>query len=198
MKRLLLFAALIAWSGMASAVVYKWVDAQGKLQYGDRPPDGVHAEVVELLGTHVAARRFGAAAVSAACPLRHGGSPQRLRPPKLDDTKAAVAADVAQTRDKQCTDAQDRYKKLIEGRRIYKTGPDGERQYMSSAGDRHRAAQRQARHRYDLQQHDLTGRGGPQALGFASPGSSRLCSLGKPHAVFLRAAMRFAAQRAKP
>jgi hypothetical protein len=47
MKRLLLFAALIAWSGMASAVVYKWVDAQGKLQYGDRPPDGVHAEVVE-------------------------------------------------------------------------------------------------------------------------------------------------------
>ena len=45
MKRLLLFAALIAWSGMASAVVYKWVDAQGKLQYGDRPPDGVHAEV---------------------------------------------------------------------------------------------------------------------------------------------------------
>ena len=52
MKRLLLFAALIAWSGMAGAVVYKWVDAQGKVQYGDRPPDGVHAEVVELLGAH--------------------------------------------------------------------------------------------------------------------------------------------------
>src|SRR5579863_6635654 len=54
MKRLLLFAALVAWSGMAGAIVYKWVDAQGKVQYGDRPPDGVHAEVVELLGTHVA------------------------------------------------------------------------------------------------------------------------------------------------
>jgi len=52
MKRLLLFAALIVWSGMASAVVYKWVDAQGKLQYGDRPPDGVHAEIVELLLPH--------------------------------------------------------------------------------------------------------------------------------------------------
>ena len=57
MKRLLLFAALIAWSGMASAVVYKWVDAQGKLQYGDRPPDGVHAEVVELLVPHAASTR---------------------------------------------------------------------------------------------------------------------------------------------
>jgi hypothetical protein len=52
MKRLLLFAALVAWSGIAGAVVYKWVDAQGKLQYGDRPPDGVHAELVEMPGNH--------------------------------------------------------------------------------------------------------------------------------------------------
>jgi hypothetical protein len=128
MKRLLLFAAMIAWSGMASAVVYKWVDATGKLQYGDRPPDGVHAEVVELLGTHVA--RTG------ATPASQAASPSRAVPKdttgKVDETKAAVDADVAQTRDKQCTDAQDRYKKLIEGRRIYKTGADGAREYMNS------------------------------------------------------------------
>ena len=47
MKRLLLFGALLAWSGMAGAVVYKWVDAQGKLQYGDRPPDGALIELDE-------------------------------------------------------------------------------------------------------------------------------------------------------
>ena len=52
MKRLLLCTALMVWSSLASAVVYKWTDAQGKVQYGDRPPDGVHAEVVEMLGTH--------------------------------------------------------------------------------------------------------------------------------------------------
>jgi hypothetical protein len=46
--------------------------------------------------------------------------------------KKAVADDVAQTRDKQCADAQDRYKKLIEGRKLYKTGTDGERQYLTS------------------------------------------------------------------
>ncbi len=128
MKRLLLLAALIAWSGMASAVVYKWIDADGKLQYGDRPPDGVHAEVVELLGTHVA--HTAAAPPSQSASASHGVPKDSTA--KLDDTKAAVDADVAQTRDKQCTDAQDRYKKLIEGRRIYKTGPDGEREYMSS------------------------------------------------------------------
>jgi hypothetical protein len=43
-----------------------------------------------------------------------------------------VDQDVAQVRDKQCTDAQDRYKKLIEGRRLYKAGADGERQFMTS------------------------------------------------------------------
>lgn len=131
MKRLLLFAALIAWSGMASAVVYKWVDAQGKLQYGDRPPDGVHAEVVELLvahaGTTTAARSTPAPATPAAARRNAANSGNK----DLDDKKA-VEQDVAQTRDKQCTEAQDRYKKLIEGRRLYKTGPDGERQFMNS------------------------------------------------------------------
>jgi hypothetical protein len=68
MKRVLLCAVLIAWSGMASAVVYKWVDAQGKLQYGDRPPDGVHAEVVEGLGTHLSRPAAAAPAAPAASP----------------------------------------------------------------------------------------------------------------------------------
>jgi hypothetical protein len=124
MKRLILFAAMIAWSGIASAVVYKWVDAQGKVQYGDRPPDGVHAEVVELLGTHATRQSSDAT------------KPQPSAPVNSDDKQATikkqVADDVSQTRDKQCADAQDRYKKLIEGRRLYKTGPNGEREYLSS------------------------------------------------------------------
>jgi hypothetical protein len=128
MKRLLLFAALIAWSGMASAVVYKWVDAQGKLQYGDRPPDGVHAEVVEMLGTHVA-RSAPSRPSDSAPSAKPAGQVQAAHD---DAAKKAVDEDVAQTHEKQCADAQDRYKKLIEGRRIYKTGADGERQYLTS------------------------------------------------------------------
>ena len=125
MKRLLLFAALIAWSGMASAVVYKWVDAQGKVQYGDRPPDGVHAEVVELLIPHPASTRSASTSTPAA-------TNATVSAPKETDAKKAVAQDVAQVRDKQCAEAQDHYKKMIEGRRLYKTGPDGERQFMNS------------------------------------------------------------------
>jgi hypothetical protein len=125
MKRLLLFAALIAWSGMAGAVVYKWVDAQGKVQYGDRPPDGVHAEVVELLGTHAAR----SASAKPSDPPKSGSNPAGQTDA---GTKKAVADDVAQAREKQCADAQDHYKKLIEGRRLYKTGTNGERQYLTS------------------------------------------------------------------
>jgi hypothetical protein len=120
MKRVLLCAALLAWSTLASAVVYKWVDAQGKVEYGDQPPDGVHAEVVELLGTH----NSRAATTPAPAAAKSTGTPS--------ETKKAVDSDVAQSREKQCADAQDRYKKLVEGRRLYKTGDNGERQYLTS------------------------------------------------------------------
>src|SRR5450432_16898 len=127
MKRLLLFAALVAWSGMASAVVYKWVDAQGKLQYGDRPPDGVHAEIVEMPGSH-AARNTVSKPDESSAPAKT----RQTAAAQDDATKKAVADDVAQTREKQCAEAQDRYKKLIEGRRLFKTGENGERQYLTS------------------------------------------------------------------
>jgi hypothetical protein len=132
MKRVLLCAMLIAWSGVASAVVYKWVDAQGKLQYGDRPPDGVHAEVVEMPGSHVGRSAPASPETKAPPPASAPNVAARPSPVSEDSAKKTVDEDVAQTRDKQCADAQDRYKKLIEGRKLYKAGADGERQYLSS------------------------------------------------------------------
>ncbi len=131
MKRALVFAALIVWSGMASAVVYKWVDAQGKVQYGDRPPDGVHAEVVELLGGRPVHTEN--ASTAAASATRPAGAVARSEAESKDaKEKAQVQQDVEQSRDKECADAQERYKKLIEGRHLYKVGADGERQYLTS------------------------------------------------------------------
>jgi Domain of unknown function (DUF4124) len=121
MKRVIFCAVLMAWSTLASAVVYKWVDAQGKTQHGDRPPDGVHAEVVEGLGRD--SRPASSPPPAAKAPTG---------PVPTPDVKKAVQSDVSATREKQCTDAQERYKKLIEGRHIYKTGDNGERVYLSS------------------------------------------------------------------
>ena len=125
MKRVFLCAALLAWSGMASAVVYKWVDAQGKVQYGDSPPDGVHAEVVELLGTHTSRS-------AAAAPAPSARAASTSTTPGDSSAKQAVDQDVAATREKQCADAQAEYKKLIEGRRLYKTDDSGQKQFLNS------------------------------------------------------------------
>ncbi len=122
MKRVIFCAVLMAWSTLASAVVYKWVDAQGKIQYGDRPPDGVHAEVVEGLG-HGPSRPVAAPAPVVNAPTAAVAS---------SDLKKSVQNDVSAAREKQCTDAQERYKKLIEGRHLYKTGDNGERVYLTS------------------------------------------------------------------
>lgn len=130
MKRVLLFAALIAWSGMASAVVYKWVDAQGKTMYGDRPPDGVHAEVVELLGTHATSSR--PADNSRAAPSPTQGAPATQKTAAAGDDAAKKNPDTAAEQIKQCAEAQDRFKKLTEGHHLYKEGANGERQYMTS------------------------------------------------------------------
>jgi Domain of unknown function (DUF4124) len=123
MKRVILCALLLTWSTLASAVVYKWVDAQGKTQYGDRPPDGVHAEVVEGLGRD---------SRPATSPPSAAKAPTAPVPATTTDVKKAVQNDVSTAREKQCTDAQERYKKLIEGRHIYKTGDNGERVYLST------------------------------------------------------------------
>ncbi len=134
MKRVLLCAVLLAWSGLASAVVYKWTDTQGKLQYGDRPPDGVHAEIVEGLGYRGPRSEEARPPVVSAWAI--SSQPARGAPPAKnagdDGTKKAVDDDVAQVKEKQCADAQARYKSLIEGRRLYKSGTDGERQYLTS------------------------------------------------------------------
>jgi hypothetical protein len=128
-----LCAVLLAWSGLASAVVYKWIDAQGKVQYGDRPPDGVHAEIVEGLGSNRSARsepaRPASASATSSQPAR---SAPQAKNAQDDGIKKAVDDDVAQVKEKQCADAQARYKNLIEGRKLYKAGADGERQYLTS------------------------------------------------------------------
>lgn len=129
MKRVLLCAALLAFSGLSSAAVYKWVDAQGKTLYGDRPPDGVKAELITLISNRGASTQ-GARSADAGRTTPNASSTTSNA--TQSEPRKAVDQDVAAAKAKQCTDAQERYRKLIEGRRIYKAGKEGEREYLSS------------------------------------------------------------------
>jgi Domain of unknown function (DUF4124) len=127
MKRVLLCAAMIVWSAVASAVVYKWTDAQGTVHYGDHPPNGVQAEIVEGLGSRNSSWN------AAPPPARPAAQPAAAGAPAKDKPLDAAAADAAAAASaKQCADAQARLKQATEGRHLFKTGPNGERDYLTS------------------------------------------------------------------
>jgi hypothetical protein len=126
MKRVLLCAALILWSAVASAVVYKWTDAQGNVHYGDQPPNGVKAEIVEGLGYHVSSLN------AAPAPAQSAAQPAAATPAKDKPLDPAAADAAAAAREQQCATAQARLKQANEGRHLFKAGPNGERDYLTS------------------------------------------------------------------
>ena len=136
MKRVLLFTALIIWSAVASAVVYKWSDADGKIHYGDRPPDGVKAEVVELLSTHSVGAGSAAGTTGAPAAAAPARSAAPSRAPALTvaskEKSATEAGEAAAAREAQCASAQARLQQVTEGRHLFRPGPNGERQYLTS------------------------------------------------------------------
>jgi hypothetical protein len=83
----------------------------------------VHAEIVPLLGTHPSSQQ------PTSTPRPSQSETPNAPSPKV---KQAVDQDVAATKAKQCAEAQDRYKQLIEGRHLYKLGDSGERVFLSS------------------------------------------------------------------
>jgi hypothetical protein len=57
----------------------------------------------------------------------------------------AAKADTEQAHAAQCKQAQDQYQKSIQARRMYKTTPDGQRQYLSDQeADQERTSYRMA------------------------------------------------------
>lgn len=131
MKRILLCVVLLGWSTMACAVVYKWVNAKGIVQYGDTPPDGAHATIVRLLGTDRPSTPPSSAA--APTPATPSLGDQVLAARKRRELQQSVNTDVAAARKQQCAAAQAHYQQLINGRHMYTLGPNGQRDYLSSS-----------------------------------------------------------------
>jgi hypothetical protein len=130
----------------ALADVYRSVDAQGHVQYSDTPTPGAELVHVQRLGADGVAHagpspgtstNAGTAAAAApATPTPNAGTAPKSSDPVRDTlatqaAQQAVAKDLATTRAEQCTKATDDYNSSVQARRIYKTGADGERQYLT-------------------------------------------------------------------
>jgi hypothetical protein len=123
----------------AQADVFRSVDGQGQVHYSDTPTPGSELVHVQHGGGGIAFNSTTSAAAkssSAATPSAGGKANANTQAPVQDPlakqaSEKAVQQDLEQTRADQCTKAKSDYEAAIAARRIYKTGTDGERQYLS-------------------------------------------------------------------
>jgi hypothetical protein len=121
---------LLGASALAHADVYRWVDARGEVHYSDRwVPGSVLIKVERSRATPQAA-----ATTRAADQNRLAVTNDRINAQQAQNADArAVQRDVQEARTTQCKEAKEQYEKSIQARRIFRTGKDGEREYLSDA-----------------------------------------------------------------
>jgi hypothetical protein len=145
-KSLLLVALLLAAAG-ASAQQYKWVDRNGRVQYGDTPPPGVSAQ--PLRGSARPAAPAPAEAAEGEPAPAAGDAAAKKGPPTIaerdaefrkrreeaekEQQKQAKAEQEAKTRKDNCERAQAAARFLESGQRVTRTDAKGERYFLDDA-----------------------------------------------------------------
>ena len=127
--RSLFLLALLAVTGMASAEVYKWVDANGKVTYSDqRPP------------SNVTGQKLGAPPPPADPDAAKRLATQQAELKKAADAEAEKrkksdqAATLARMKDENCAQNRGRLQELRSGVVVYRYNERGEREYVDDAG----------------------------------------------------------------
>ena len=135
MKRL--FAAFaasalcLALTGVAQAQQYKWVDQNGKVQYGDVPPPGVKAQRLKPPPGAPAPAKKGEKGEKALSP--EAAYRKRQEDAQKEREKGAQAEQEAAAKRENCTRAQESLRTLESGQRIARTDAKGERYYLEDA-----------------------------------------------------------------
>ncbi|MGH8669737.1 MAG: DUF4124 domain-containing protein [Burkholderiales bacterium] len=154
MKRTILLMALLLAAAGASAQQYKWVDRNGRVQYGDTPPPGVSATPLR--------RPSGTAAPASAAPdakaapksgaLTPAEQEAEFRKRQEEGEKArqkqAKASEEAAAKKENCAVARSQLQTMESGQRIARTDAKGERYFLEDA----QIAQEAARARQAVQQ----------------------------------------------
>lgn len=150
MHHKLLFAALIAIGLAAPAQAqWKWRDAQGKVQYSDRPPPSGTPDKDVLQRPANAQRTVTvvpvgqAAAAAASAPRPAASTPTKAeqdaaaRDKQAQDRETAKQKEAerqqAELRRQNCARAQANLRELQSGTRITRTNEQGERVFMDDA-----------------------------------------------------------------
>jgi hypothetical protein len=142
MKRLLL-AAFVTTAGLAFAAAavaqqFKWVDQNGKVQYGDVPPPGVNAQRLRppppgsapAPAPGAAAKKDdkGGKALSPEAAFR-----KRQEDAQKDREKEEKSEQEAAARKENCSRAQEQLRQAESGQRIARTDAKGDRYFLDES-----------------------------------------------------------------
>ena len=130
--RLLVFCAAFAISsGLAvggsamASEIYKWVDAEGNVHYGDRPTGDDQAEIVALTYK----RKDSSAARSRVA--AQGAALKERRAARAEEKKSAEdAAAEAEAQKQRCDTYRAQLETMVQSRRLYREDENGERVYL--------------------------------------------------------------------
>jgi hypothetical protein len=132
-KSICLAMLMLAVAGSAGAQMYKWVDQDGKVRYGDTPPPGATVATVRPPQSAAAtpATESKDAKKGALTPAEQE---QAYRKRQADAGKQAEKADaesrVQAQRSEACERTREYLRTLESGQRIQRTSPSGERYFL--------------------------------------------------------------------
>ena len=126
-------AILLACSGLALAQQYKWVDADGKVRYGDVPPPGVKAQRMKPPASGPSPASPAAASKGEKPLSPEAAYRKRQEDAQKERDKGAQAEQEASAKRENCTRAQESLRTLESGQRIARTDSKGERYYLEDA-----------------------------------------------------------------
>ncbi len=136
MKKCLVLIASLVFSASADAQMYKWVDKDGKVRYGDMPPAGTRATPLKGSRAPAAAAPAPESDAKGAKGARSGPmtpveQEAAFRKRRLDAQKAqekeAKLSQEADAKRQNCETAKDAMRQLQSGQPISKVNAQGER-----------------------------------------------------------------------
>jgi Domain of unknown function (DUF4124) len=131
----LLMAGLAAVAG--AETVYKWVDPSGQIHFTDLPPRQAGARILGVYQQEAGMVEGDESGEepddgeTGEPPTEEPEASPSPEPPVSDAAMAAAEADAAKAKVLQCKEAQDRYQRYIESRRLFRETPDGKRVYLT-------------------------------------------------------------------
>jgi len=126
---LALAALLLSGAALADGI-YKWVDADGNVHYRDRPSGDPNEVIVPMSysrSSTTVVQRQRQSFVDAEAARRE----QRAAREDADKAAAEQAAEQA-SRQKECEAHRAKLETLLQANRIYREGPNGEREYLDA------------------------------------------------------------------